>query len=55
MVGTYFGINGKRMTIPITLVVNLGYMTFSIIIDNLEGNTPPLENMFGKNPQKNKG
>ena len=31
-----------------TLVVNLGYMTFSI--DNLEGgcNNPPSENMFGK-------
>ena len=30
-------------------------MTFSI--DNLEGgcNNPPYENMFGKNPQDNKG
>ena len=39
-----------------TLVVNFkGYMTFSI--DNPEGgsNNPPQENMFGKNPQDNKG
>ena len=55
MVGPYFSINEKRMSIPIYTGSKFRVITFSI--DNPEGrcNNPTSENMYGKTPQENKG